>query len=1155
MANISTNVKKINIFQQMRRGFYRNKARNKTLSIDTLSNLPDYIKSDSFIIHSMVYSEKFSDDELRRLNPRILCQVKHDYEFIQGYPIDVQFELFKDQIVSPYYFTEEQRTNLLLNLIHNGKPNALGDISWGFMPEVDENIKSILEENGETELSDSLLQYFDSGLLSHMTREDPSIIGKLNSTQQEEYSSSLKKYLSSKLTYALREYAESRMDCMQYLDQDVRIQLATYFIKSGQYDCLSYLPKDEAKLLLNQAYKSKDMHSVEMMVPYFSGAELAAFINNNRLVNSQADIVINGITSEEELANFFDSDRNWVYKNGYEQSKNLGTLLTKYKKFACMFHLSEENRAEMEAEFVKLPLEEKKYYVRYQERLLKYLPPDEQSKYVEGNLAFLNYCSLDGKQQFIRNNPAQFVNIDKDIMLELVATDIRLYNYLPPSVQRYMLHNLDNKYANGAMAALIRSDIKNSKLVELEGNSKTAVPGLMSAFLGIENESDDKIKDYFLHSKFTSALGKLSLARDILHGPNAGEEILGIDSYTLKQIETIQRLSPNQVKQLVNIDVNYVLPYLTGIEINRLNDNEVEPSRTRAKDLFISMYGSEMYEQYEDCFDIVYKLQQSRNEDLRRSSYSGLDMVSDFDNFSKRTEIPLEEFKILFNSEILRKCDPSQIKQYFSNLREGKSVQQEFTDIIRTTYGDRASNILESRPQLNVHSINSLEVFDSQILDTYGDAFVHDCISYNLRDFSEFLEAQKDPQTREVFKNYYDILTEINGENVETMQKAISEFSYYKDLLLNIKDQELSDDQVLKLLNVLSSEKNRFDITSLEQLDHYYDFANQELQDIISNSDSLEIGSIKELLCQNLLGIHYSNSFERSYGDSVVTLNTLYDFSSDESSRDEYDETEKSFMNIINYIYSEKNKDKLIEFIGNIRENTHIRNIPAFRRVIDKVQERELSELNSHITTIDTLDRVCEEEKDKESPSVYKEEIDGVPIYHLNGYEYCMFSHNPGKISDQDFFSYEGQGGNSAICSRVVTPDMGIIFDHFLYGALPTESLITMHNADASTQHMAKRTRMAAHLSSNVKQLERLNSSGNEVAMYRRTREHSDITNENGGGRIVPMAYGASEISDISSLVKRFKGTGVAIFIRHGEKYKEKTQASQNIEHTESNER
>lgn len=70
----------------------------------------------------------------------------------------------------------------------------------------------------------------------------------------------------------------------------------------------------------------------------------------------------------------------------------------------------------------------------------------------------------------------------------------------------------------------------------------------------------------------------------------------------------------------------------------------------------------------------------------------------------------------------------------------------------------------------------------------------------------------------EIFKNYYDILSGVFGENVESMQKAISEFSYCKDLLLNVKDKDLTNIQVLNLLNVLSSDRNNFNIQTLEQI-------------------------------------------------------------------------------------------------------------------------------------------------------------------------------------------------------------------------------------------------------------------------------------------------------------------------------------------------
>ena len=69
--------------------------------------------------------------------------------------------------------------------------------------------------------------------------------------------------------------------------------------------------------------------------------------------------------------------------------------------------------------------------------------------------------------------------------------------------------------------------------------------------------------------------------------------------------------------------------------------------------------------------------------------------------------------------------------------------------------------------------------------------------------------------------------------------------------------------------------------------------------------------------------------------------------------------------------------------------------------------------------------------------------------------------------------------------------------------------------------------------------------------MYRRQRDHSRVTNENIGGRILPMAYGVKifpgtsrekEIDIIKREAKRLQGTGIAIIVYHQEAYLEKSQ-------------
>ena len=143
------------------------------------------------------------------------------------------------------------------------------------------------------------------------------------------------------------------MECLQYLDKDIRTELSKYLIDYREcYETIEVLPEEESRSLMKSIYDSEDkvkgMQTISKLTPHMSGEELAIFIKNNHLISSQIDIIINSITSESKLADFFDHYREIIVVNSYEQKKNLGSLLTKYKKFGSMFYLSKENRQEME---------------------------------------------------------------------------------------------------------------------------------------------------------------------------------------------------------------------------------------------------------------------------------------------------------------------------------------------------------------------------------------------------------------------------------------------------------------------------------------------------------------------------------------------------------------------------------------------------------------------------------------------------------------------------------------------------------------------------------------------------------------------------------------------------------------------------------------
>lgn len=168
-------------------------------------------------------------------------------------------------------------------------------------------------------------------------------------------------------------------------------------------------------------------------------------------------------------------------------------------------------------------------------------------------------------------------------------------------------------------------------------------------------------------------------------------------------------------------------------------------------------------------------------------------------------EIPMNQFKIIFNKNIIENNSIETINKYFEKYRLGQDNSEELKVLLEKAYGPHAREILEARSELDVHSLNSLEVFDRRIMENFGEAFVHDLISYNIRDFSGFLEVIKDENKLLNFKTYYKVLTNIMGNNVETMQKAFSEFIYNEELLENVNDVELTDKQYSNLISVLCS--------------------------------------------------------------------------------------------------------------------------------------------------------------------------------------------------------------------------------------------------------------------------------------------------------------------------------------------------------------
>ena len=803
-----------------------------------------------------------------------------------------------------------------------------------------------------------------------------------------------------------------------------------------------------------------------------------------------------------------------------------------------------------------LPVEDQMNYIKENKDRLKALNDDNLKALIVADKDIYKVLDDNAKLNFINKNPEMFDILNNEQKLYLAALDINYFKRLDQTSQYLIVNNLgiSEDIRSKIVINLLKNDPKNMKMINPKF-SYFEEKYYMKVFDGIESKSNDEIVEKILHSKYTSAIGNLSetTLKVLFRKPL-------IDSYTEDQVGMFHRLSTIQMSKLIDIDSNYILPYLASASDKPrvLNNNEMIESEEKAKNLFAYMYGPEKYADYKEIIEKVFRLQESKNEILKKT-FTDNDKTAhgmkDFNLVKSLEAVPLHYLKILFNKTIIEKCSLGQIEAYFESISNGNNGQEEFRNIIETAYGPRARAILESREQLDVHSINSLEIFDPRILDKYGEAFVHDCISYNIADFSEFLDIVKNPEKSELFFSYYSIIKEVHGDNVESMQKAISEYNYYDELLRNINDVELNDKQVMNLITVICSKANHFDINSLEELNDFDEIAKNKLEEELSVAKRVDFHGINQIVCLNLFGMDYANK-NTAYQISVEQLLRLYDFS-DAASIDSYSDEEKAIIKVFQLI-KESNSENLTEFAKACSNTESIRNPIALHSVINKITQRQLDYFNSQLLTIESLERTCKSEEGKEDPLAYMEEMDGIKIYHLNGLPYFTIVHDS-NLPFRELFTYEGQASSSALCTRIIgNGETGInkigrdeingAKDNYMiryYFAPISSGIVAFHEHDAGTSHIRKEIIAHGTVQKMIEPRQLSENSTNEVAYYRRERDHSKINNKNNGGRILPMGMEvpATTFRDVKhqeKLTSICKQLEIPLIVVHTDKYVKK---------------
>lgn len=574
---------------------------------------------------------------------------------------------------------------------------------------------------------------------------------------------------------------------------------------------------------------------------------------------------------------------------------------------------------------------------------MEYASPRIQKENIEKDIANLRYASIDVIKDYVKASPENLRYVPTGKATEIVNQNLELFDKMNVFAKKYFVNYNVSEGHIDRISKILQKDINNIKFCEMDTNDEK-----FWRFNNFSNMTDNEIKKLFLHSKNFDAYGSI-FDYNTLHSigwGNAGYARDYRNSYLLTKYMDL--LNKEKVAELIKVDSNYILPYIQS-QTGRYNSEEINVSKRKAKELFIVLYGINKLKDYEKYIDEIFSMQ----EKYESSRYD-----VDFKNKSKD---PVHELKVLFNPTILNTEGIDQLyEEYFARVKEGKDSRNAFYNIIEKSYGKDARNILESRPGLDVHEIDSLEVFDNRIKSIFEgkaglsyEAFVHNCLSYNIENFSGFLDIVKNEEKNKNFSTYYEILATIMGDNIETAQKAITQFDYIEEILKSVKNVELTEKQEQNLLSVLCSNSNPCNVISVEELDCYEErlFLEESLSD-------------------------RNDAFKLHFGKNKF-IEEVFDLSDDELEKYKYTNSEKIMLKVAKSCFDDKNYNFLETY-----KNTPSNPI-ALYSAMERTRKYQMDIFNSKLLTKEKLNKMAEKSKDKDNPNVYITSKDDIKTYHI----------------------------------------------------------------------------------------------------------------------------------------------------------------------------
>lgn len=543
--------------------------------------------------------------------------------------------------------------------------------------------------------------------------------------------------------------------------------------------------------------------------------------------------------------------------------------------------------------------------------------------------------------------------------------------------------------------------------------------------------------------------------------------------------------------------------------------------------------------------------------------------------------------KFLVNEDIMQKVPQDMLLKCAKNPQHG-----ELEKIVKMAFGEKAGGIIADRPGLDIRHIGNFAMFNSDIIQEFGEGAIHAVLSARSSVLAEFAELAGNPKRFEEYKRFNELFGRIFGDSAVGLEEKMRAFEMSCDLLRNCPDLEHLEleEQILVHNNIHTAF-----IDSLNSPDHIVkDFPNtmEELKSYIQDRNNVYDTAIKRvnnserlksLMSKRFFGMEARGEKQELLEFDVWDMVNIYDlenFTDSKETAKYWDGLKEELDDLeILTIFSKIQRPEVLRELSDVmRKDPNLFAGPVrYNSLQTKVRDTYAKEItDSFITPKKAMEMIKE---GREGISVREE--NGVKIINLEGIDFTAYVSNIETTNNEKLgylhldkhniadYWRELEDGVNTISGCVINQDetgwltlgaeekkpnvigvgFGSMNSNQIVGMGPTDIMVEHKTRMLKPQTMFERQgRCRYSYSKNfINKTREFIKSGrdplhkyNEMAINRRSTNLSEVRRGTYGGKLMPEYIYVNK--DIEAGVELAKQFGVEyVFAYNEEAYKDRS--------------